>query len=155
MNSRYPIFSLILLLLAACDVPEPAKGRAITTQSGEQINRYHPPDLVAQGGEIFQQYCAPCHGKNGEGNPEWRKRGADGLFPPPPLNGTGHAWHHPMAFLQNRIKNGSAASGGNMPAWGSKLNEKEIDAVIAWFQSQWPDQLYAAWYEIDQRALRR
>lgn len=142
----------MLALLTACDAPQQARGKTITTQSGEQINRVHDPEEVKKGGEIFERHCAQCHGTNGEGDPEWRKRDVDGMFPPPPLNGTGHAWHHPTAFLKNRIKNGSAADEGKMPAWDDKLSDKEVDAVITWFQSQWPDELYAAWYGIEQRS---
>lgn len=144
---------VLLLVASGCDsqLSEP-EGKTILAQSGEQINRYHAPAEVKKGGEIFQRYCAQCHGTDGEGDPEWRKRDEDGMFPPPPLNGTGHAWHHPMAFLRDRIKNGSATGQGKMPAQGDKLNNSEIDAVITWFQSQWPDQVYGAWYDIEQRS---
>jgi len=149
MNNRSLIFPL-MLLFTACDVSEAPKGKIITIQNGEQINRYHDPVQVAEGGELFQKHCAQCHGNNGEGDPEWRQRDADGMFPPPPLNGSGHAWHHPITFLRERIKNGTVPE-GRMPAQGDKLSSDEIDAVIAWFQSQWPDQLYGAWHEIEQR----
>ncbi len=143
----------MLALLTACDTqPQQPKGKTITTQSGKQINRYHDSEEVKKGNEVFQKHCAQCHGKDGEGDPEWRKRDADGMFPPPPLNGTGHAWHHPSTFLRDRIKNGTPPNEGKMPAQDDKLSDEEIDAVIAWFQSQWPDELYAAWYGIEQRS---
>jgi mono/diheme cytochrome c family protein len=43
------------------------------------------------------------------------------------------------------VKNGSPGGQGNMPAWGEKLNDEEIVAVIAWFQSKWPEQIYDVW----------
>jgi len=145
----------LLLSVTACDSPPPVEGRVIQTQSGESIIRPHNESQIAAGAVIFQRDCAQCHGINGEGHPDWRKRDADGMYPPPPLNGTGHAWHHPTTFLQDRIKNGSEVGQGKMPAWDGKISDDEIDAVIAWFQAQWPDELYAVWYEINQRALKR
>lgn len=153
-KSYLVVFCLMMISLVGCDVAPQGEGRTILTQSGESIFRHHNEAQITAGEIIFQRDCAQCHGLNGEGDAEWRKRDANGMFPPPPLNGTGHAWHHPTAFLQDRIKNGSGPE-GNMPAQGGKLNAEEIDAVIAWFQAQWPDELYGVWYEIDQRALRR
>ena len=70
--------------------------------------------------------------------------------PPPPLNGTAHAWHHPRKALIYTIKNGTQAIGGNMPAWKDKLTDDEIESIILWFQSKWPDELYQAWAQRDQ-----
>jgi mono/diheme cytochrome c family protein len=39
-----------------------------------------------------------------------------------------------------------------MLAWKDKLNDEEIEAIVAWFQSQWPDEVYAAWYQMDRGA---
>jgi len=36
-----------------------------------------------------------------------------------------------------------------MPAWRDKLSDDEIDDIIVWFQSRWPDQVYAAWQRMD------
>jgi len=38
------------------------------------------------------------------------------------------------------------------PAWGNTLSEADIEAVIAWFQSLWPDPIHAAWADTDRRA---
>lgn len=107
---------------------------------------------VARGGSLYQQNCAQCHGVNGEGAPNWRQRDANGMFPPPPLNGSGHAWHHPKAMLQYVIANGSPG-GGNMPAWKDELSSGQINDIIAWFMSKWPDEVYQAWYTRNQRAV--
>jgi mono/diheme cytochrome c family protein len=72
------------------------------------------------------------------------------MFPPPPLDGTGHAWHHPVSWLKQMILDGSPAGQGKMPAWRGKLSEQEVEAVITWFQSLWPDRVYVAWYEMQQ-----
>ncbi len=100
---------------------------------------------IARGEKLYRQYCAECHGANGEGAPNWRQRDADGLFPPPPLNGTGHAWHHPRAMLHYVIANGSPGGQGRMPAWKGKLDNGDINDIITWFISGWPDEVYQAW----------
>lgn len=109
---------------------------------------------VTRGGRLYQQNCAECHGVNGEGAPNWRQRDPDGMFPPPPLNGSGHAWHHPRMMLQYVIANGSPGGQGKMPAWRGELSEAQIDDIIAWFISKWPDEAYQSWSVTDQRAMR-
>lgn len=109
-------------------------------------------ETLAQGRQVFVQNCAACHGSEGQGAPNWQKPGPDGKYPAPPLNGTGHAWHHPMEALKQTIRHGTLRIGGSMPPWKDQLSEEEIQAVIYWFQSQWPDELYAAWHEADRRS---
>lgn len=110
---------------------------------------------VARGKQIFETNCAACHGAGAEGAPNWRQLGADGRYPPPPLNGTGHAWHHPYNALVYVIKNGSPGGQGNMPAWGGKLSDSEIADTIAWFQSLWPKEVYQAWLRIDTQSKEK
>jgi len=110
---------------------------------------------IVRGGQLYQQNCAACHGTEGEGAPNWQQQGPDGKWPAPALNGTAHAWHHPMTVLKRVIKEGTQRLGGNMPPWGDKLSEQEIDDIIAWFQSKWPDELYAAWYQRDLQARQQ
>jgi mono/diheme cytochrome c family protein len=149
------------VLLVACDRPASEAGKpAQEAAAPAEITTPVPArsfDIaqITRGGEVYQQNCASCHGANGEGAPNWRQRDANDRFPPPPLNGSGHTWHHPLSALRYTIRNGTQAIGGNMPAWKGKLSNEDIDAVIAWFQSKWPEQAYAAWYDIDQRARKR
>ncbi|MGD8576506.1 MAG: cytochrome c [Thiohalophilus sp.] len=106
---------------------------------------------IVRGGRIFQQNCAVCHGKLAQGAPNWRQRNEEGKFPPPPLNGDGHTWHHPMNVLVQTVRNGTIALGGSMPALGDRLSEQDIRDVLAWVQAQWPDEIYAKWYLNNQR----
>ena len=72
----------------------------------------------------------------------------------PLLNGRrGVLGHHPRAALVAVIREGTRPE-GDMPAWGGKLSEQEIDDIVTWLQSLWPDDVYAAWRETDQRASR-
>ena len=59
------------------------------------------------------------------------------------------------ATVRDTITNGGPAGRSNMPAWGSNMSSEEIDDVIAWFQSLWPDPIYEAWYGIELRTRQR
>lgn len=110
--------------------------------------RFVDPRIFSQGKKLFFKNCASCHGQNAEGDKNWRKLGKDRKFPPPPLNGTGHAWHHSTEVLVDIIKNGTINDGGNMPAWKNKLSDLEIEAVLAYLKSHWPDEIYKTWYDV-------
>lgn len=110
---------------------------------------------IEHGRQLFVANCSECHGNSAEGAPNWKQPDANGQYPAPPLNGSGHAWHHPMRALANTIKYGTESMGGHMPAWKNKLSEQEIKDVIAWFQSKWPDQTYAAWQRMDQTPMQQ
>lgn len=160
MKRRITVLMLAGWVLAGCSDNEqpPAPASAIAPQpiaKPVQVQRQTDFDQVRRGAQLYQQSCAECHGQQGEGASNWRQRNAEGKFPPPPLNGTGHAWHHPMTALKHTIRNGTAKLGGSMPAWKDKLSEQEMDDIIAWFQSKWPDEIYNAWYQNDQRARKR
>ena len=108
--------------------------------------------LEQRGAEVFAQNCAECHGGNAEATPDWRKVNADGKYPPPPLNGTAHAWHHPLDMLRMTVRKGGAPVGGLMPSFEDKLSAGDIDAAIAFFQAKWPDEIYTAWLGRNGRA---
>lgn len=120
--------------------------------SAEQQRWYSPAD-AAEGKSIFLEHCAGCHGERAQGlTSDWKKRQADGSFPPPPLDGTAHAWHHPLALLVKTINDGGAVYGGKMPAFGNQLSDADKRAVIAYFQSFWSDEIYNHWIQINARA---
>lgn len=136
--------TLATVTLLGCQ-PQP-EAPAITTA------RWYTSEQVAIGHELFQAHCASCHGDRAQGLAEdWRKLDDNGNYPPPPLNGTAHAWHHPKIILEETITNGGAAVGGVMPGFGSELAADEIAATIAYFQSLWSDETYARWSEMDSR----
>ena len=102
---------------------------------------WYSKQQVSQGKQLFSQNCAACHGENAEATPDWKKTDTNGNYPPPPLNGTGHAWHHDLDLLRRTIREGGAKLGGQMPAFEGVLSTEEIDSAIAFFQSIWPDDL--------------
>lgn len=143
----FAVWMPALLWLAACS--DSAPGRSAPGAAPVPV---FDPAQVARGAEVFRAHCAACHGDRAKGAPNWQKAGADGKYPPPPLDGSAHAWHHPTAVLKDVIRNGTQRIGGNMPPWRDKLGEPEIEAVIAYFQSLWPAEIYQAWADIDRRA---
>lgn len=102
------------------------------------------PALVAEGQRLYATHCAACHGVRGEGQPNWRERGPDGLLPAPPHDASGHTWHHPDAQLLAITRDGLARVIGQpdyrsaMPAYGGVLSDAEIVAVLSWIKSRWP-----------------
>jgi mono/diheme cytochrome c family protein len=109
--------------------------------------RWYNQTIVDNANRLFQQNCAVCHGANAEGTSDWKKTDANGNYPPPPLNGSAHAWHHSIPGLARSIKEGGLKLGGVMPPFGDKLSDQDILALIAYFQSKWPGQVYDVWTE--------
>ncbi len=108
--------------------------------------RLKPDDakVVALGRQVYQARCASCHGARGEGQPNWRQPGADGLLPAPPHDASGHTWHHPDEMLFRITKYGVARAANlanhasAMPAYEGVLSDEEIVAALSWIKSQWP-----------------
>ncbi len=109
--------------------------------------RWYTDDQVKRGEKLFSENCASCHGQNAEATQNWKQPGADGKYPPPPLNGSAHAWHHPMNILRRQIRSGGVPVGGSMPPFKDTLSATEIDDVITYFQSKWSDRIYMKWEE--------
>jgi mono/diheme cytochrome c family protein len=112
------------------------------------------PAQVTRGEALYNTHCAACHGPRGVGLPgDWRQRGPDGMHPPPPLDDSAHAWHHPTEVLRRMIRKGSPPGMGNMPAWEGKLGEREIEDVIVYIKSLWSDEIYAVWRQIEIQSM--
>lgn len=114
--------------------------------------RWYTVAQLESGRALYAVHCAQCHGADAGATPHWRKPGPDGHYPPPPLNGTAHAWHHPLAQLDRTIARGGADYGGVMPGFGETLDEAERLAIVAYLQSLWPEAIYANWRAIDERS---
>ena len=114
--------------------------------------RWYTKDQVAEGAVLYQESCAACHKENAEGSPNWRQRNAEGMLLPPPLNGTAHTWHHPLKVLRTVVKQGGEPVGGSMPAFADKLTDEQIDAILAWVQSLWSNEIYNLWLELDKNS---
>jgi mono/diheme cytochrome c family protein len=151
--SRPLSISLAALALVACEQDAPDTEARWTDSAAPAAApvqmRWYTQEQVAMGAGLYREHCASCHKENAEGTAEWKKRDASGKLPPPPLNGTAHAWHHPLAILRTVVIRGGAPVGGTMPAFGDKLDDGQIDATLAWVQSHWSDQIYSLWHQRD------
>lgn len=110
-------------------------------RSGNPTHRENDPERVASGERLYGTHCSRCHGEHAQGAENWHRRNAYGNFPPPPLDGSGHMWHHPKTQLTTIVRTG----GNGMPPFGEVLRADEIGDIIAWFQSLWPDDLCQMW----------
>lgn len=141
------------LALAACsESPPPTPGPGSAPAAVVNVPHGLDPTLVARGADIYTANCAACHGARAEGAPNWQRPGPDGKYPAPPLDGSGHAWHHPSAALKQTIRGGTLKLGGSMPAWKDKLTDDDIEVVIVWMQSRWPEEIYRSWLAMEEKA---
>jgi mono/diheme cytochrome c family protein len=134
----------VVLLAAACSEPGPS---AVPVDG-----RWYTADQVDQGRGLYALHCSVCHAADGSATADWRALDANGNYPPPPLNGTAHTWHHPLDLLDDTLANGGAQFGGVMPGFAGVMDGSERLATVAWFQSLWSDEIYRKWQEIDSRS---
>jgi len=120
----------------------------INAETVQPIERWYSGELIKTGKVIFKNNCASCHGDKAQGlHKDWKTPLEDGNYPPPPLNGTAHAWHHPISVLAHYIYNGGKKYGGVMPGFNGKISQTEAASAIAYIQSYWDDKLYQAWLD--------
>jgi mono/diheme cytochrome c family protein len=101
---------------------------------------------VAQGQPLYNQYCAACHGAEGEGQPDWKIRNEDGSLKAPPHDASGHTWHHDDDLLLNLIANGSDFPQSQMPTFGGTLSDEEILAILEYIRTWWgPEERAFQW----------
>ena len=117
-------------------------------------------DDLAQGAALYAEHCVSCHGADLEGAPDWRRRGADGLYPAPPHDETGHTWHHGDRLLFDYTKLGGealmAARGitnfeSGMPGFAESLADDQIRDVLAFIKSTWPELMRSHQEEMTQQ----
>jgi len=102
---------------------------------------------IARGEVIYNQHCASCHGKNLEGQPNWKTRNAQGRLPAPPHDETGHTWHHDDQLLFELTKFGMVPPNipegyeSDMPGFEKILTDDEIRDVLQFIKSRWPEEI--------------
>ena len=125
----------LVVLLGGCDAPSAAGDDPRADAANAE--------LVKLGARVYGQHCAACHGARLEGQPNWRRRLPNGRLPAPPHDESGHTWHHPDDVLFAITKDGLAPPyaprdyESDMPAFGGKLSDAEIWAVLAYIKSNW------------------
>ena len=154
---------VVLLGLVGCekhtemenhDVGAANRNFSVQPQRSLPLRRWYSEAQAARGDNLFQLNCSVCHKPDASGTPNWKERDANGILPPPPLNGTAHAWHHPLSALRRTVRFGGVPLGGTMPGFADKLNPEEIDAILAWVQSHWSDEIYRVWHERNAQASK-
>lgn len=116
--------------------------------SAQSLLRPDDKDVVVRGAEVYAQQCASCHGKNLEGQPNWRSRLPTGRMPAPPHDESGHTWHHNDRLLFRLTKEGPAVVVGNnhqsdMKGYAETLSDRDIIAVLSYIKSKWPSHVRA------------
>ena len=110
-----------------------------------------PPVSVLAGGDaargkrIYQQYCTPCHGQEGNGRGPRAKNEA---LQPPPRNHTDGFYMNMQndVRLFKVIKFGGKANNLShiMPQWKHVLKDKEIFSIVAFIRTLAKDPVYVA-----------
>ena len=91
-------------------------------------------DPVARGREVYQLYCASCHGPEGDGDGPV----SAGLDPKPAKHSDGSYMNALSdAHLEKVIKEGGASVGKSplMAPWGGTLSDTQLKDVIAFVRS--------------------
>ena len=139
MNKRFAALAIILAVIGAV-------GLALVLRPRDLERIPTDPAAIALGEGLYAEHCASCHGRELEGQPNWRVRLPDGRLPAPPHDGSGHTWHHPNRQLFDITKHGTAkfappGYAADMLGFGETLSDDEIWAVLAFIKSRWPKQV--------------
>ena len=122
--------------------------------------RHKDGAVVDLGRVVYAENCASCHDVALEGQAKWRQRDADGYLPAPTHDETGHTWHYRDSYLFLMTKYGIEniivkTYPNNMPAYGDKLTDEEILAVLSYKKSTWSGRMQRRHNEINIRAKAR
>ena len=102
--------------------------------------------MIERGKIVYQNNCISCHMIDLAGAENWKELDEDGHRKAPPLNGTGHTWHHDDKTLHVIIKYGLAKLvnnyKGKMIGFEDNLSDKEIDSLLAYIKSFWSEEEY-------------
>lgn len=105
------------------------------------------PAAAESGGELYRTNCAPCHGAELQGEPDWRTPDGDGYLPAPPHDASGNSWRKSDRQLFTYTKIGGEAVMARrgvrdfpsaMPAFDGALSDAEITAILEFIKSTWP-----------------
>ena len=100
-------------------------------------------DVLVQGRQIYESTCAGCHGSAGQGH---------AVPNAPPLNNTGDIWAMTPGELRTLVRGGTHEG---MPAFGQRLNETEVDAVLTYIQTWWSAEQRAGYEAGGQSEVQR
>ena len=101
------------------------------------------PSLVETGRAIYATACSSCHGRRLQGQALWQVMDQYAGRRAPPQDGTGHSWQHSDEDLFQKTRTARfpwapQRDATYMPAFGGKLSDQEILAVLAFIKASWP-----------------
>jgi len=118
---------------------EHLKALPVSSRVGAPPSDARPAQALAQGGRIYDQQCAQCHGAQGEG-----VRGNDGQWAYPPLAGNSTVLHRVPANLVQAVLFGGfgPSTAGHprpfgMPPYVLDLSEQDIADVSTFVRAAW------------------
>ena len=141
-NIFYGIIIFISLVLLVFQLKDP-------NMNSKMFNLISPANAknidIFKGMELYTKNCASCHMGNLAGNPDW-KSGVDddGQRLPPPLNGTGHTWHHSPDQLFQVIRYGYKKFDPNYKGkmlGNEDLSEDDVWSILGYIKSIWPEEI--------------
>lgn len=117
---------------AVAGAPIPGRSESPATTAADPLD----------GRALYVTHCASCHGERGEGQPDWKTKKADGTYPAPPHDPSGHTWHHADGLLFRIVRDGGQVAGGPgirsaMPAWKDTLTDAQIRATLEYVKTLW------------------
>jgi mono/diheme cytochrome c family protein len=104
---------------------------ALLVACGGQPAATPTPDPAALGQQTFAQWCAPCHGADGEG--------FINALNAPTLRAGGESHLLTDEEILHAIIDGGAESGGSMAPLGDQLSDEQEAAVLEYVHSLWSD----------------
>ena len=130
MNKLYIVLILMMSVLAACSSDETATPEKLETVPAEFAGQKNPygPEVASQGAEVFEVYCASCHGETGHGD---GPAGAS-LVPAP----------KDLVELQSKVEDdylfwriSDGKNGTAMVAWKGILTDEQIWQAIVFIRT--------------------
>ena len=143
---RTALFGAIVaavLILSACASGAGSDSPSSLSSAGDGVSDAVPPvpaldpARVDEGAVLYDQYCASCHRADLSGDPQWKAANADGSYPPPPHDISGHTWHHSDGLLLAITRDGTDLPESRMPRFGDTLSDGEIESIIEFLKSSW------------------
>ncbi len=106
------------------------------------------PTDTPHGERLYMEHCASCHGKDLEGEPDWKQQNSDGSLKAPPHDDSGHTWHHDDKTLINYTMRGGKAfmeeAGitnfrSGMPGFSNVISDQEFAEILMFIKSRWSE----------------